>query len=416
MALAYVVLLQESLPISATHEWLKSCFEQYGPVAYVSLPKYRASQRIKEFAFVEFEQISSVIKTINAFKKFSGLLNMENDPENLASIIAYLKEQQQLADEAVSANVVKVEKTPNEHDDDAGEEVASNVDEQSEARSESTIDESTHSTVQFDGPVAKRMKLSDEEPHDVDIKDNDQDDQHDSDHKDHDEQVHGHKSKNRHRKISVKNQRAANQINTPLKSVRSLRICTKIEWKRLRNQYLNEQHQQRKLFKQQWKSNKQVPPTQPLKKIVQNPRKINFYNANKEDGKEVVHNKIESIKTPLFTFAPGVIVKVFFDEPCADIADFKRELRAQSFVKYIDIEESETAAFVRVDESRSAPTLIKHCAPNRCQILTGDNESDYWRKMEVDWKNKISKNVKVAKKRGRDKLAKVVASHVRFDE
>lgn len=385
-------------------------------MAYVSLPKYRASQRIKEFAFVEFEQISSVIKAINAFKKFGGLLNMESDPENLASIIAYLKEQQSLAEQATSVNLVETEKTDlNEEDggeedcdeEDGGEEVASNIDEQSEAPSD-TLDELTN----FDGPLTKRMKLSDEDQLSSDTKNQDED-EHD---KDHDEHVNeNHKRKNRHRKISVKNKRAVSQIDTPLKSVRFLKICTKIEWKRLRNKYLNEQHQQRKLLKQQYKSNKQLPPTQ-LKKIVQNPRKINFYNANKEDGKEIINSKIQSIKTPLFTFAHGVIVKVFFDEPCEDIGDFKRDLRAQSYVKYVDIEESEAAAFVRVDEARSAPTLIKHCAPHRCQILTGDNESDYWRKMEVDWKNKISKNVKVATKRGRDKLAKVVATHLRFDD
>lgn len=336
---------------------------------------------------------------------------MESDPENLTSIIAYLKEQQTLSEQAVSVNQEEPKQT-DLTEDDGREEVASNVDEQSEAPSEN-LDESN----QFDdGPPAKKSKLSDDVSHDAEDKEPDEE-EHDSDHKDNDDQVNeNHKSKNRHRKISVRNKRAANQINAPLMSVRSLRVCTKIEWKRLRNKYLNEQHKQRKLFKQMFKSNKQAPPTQPLKKIVQNPRKINFYNANKEDGKEIINNKIQSIKTPLFTFTAGVIVKVFFDEPCADIADFKRDLRAQSFVKYVDIDEAGTAAFVRVDEARSAPTLIKHCAPNRCQILTGDNESDYWRKMEVDWKNKISKNVRIATKRGRDKLAKVVATHVRFDE
>lgn len=342
----------------------------------------------------------------------------ESDPENLSSIISYLKEQQTLAEQ--TANQMKPKKTILT-DDDGGEEVASNADEQSEAHSDN-----------LDEPPAKKMKLSEEDQQDAEAKEPDEDehdsedqqdakendeDEHDSDHRDHDEHVdENHKKKNRHRKISVKNKRAANQISAPLKSVRSLRICTKIEWKKLRNKYLNEQRQQRKLFKQTFRSTKQAPPAQPLKKIVQNPRKINFYNANKEDGKEVINNKIQSIKTPLFTFAPGVIVKVFFDEPCPDIAEFKRDLRAQSYVKYVDIDEAQTAAFVRVDESRSGPTLIKHCAPNRCQILTGDNESDYWRKMEVDWKNKISKNVKVATKRGRDKLAKVIASHVRFDD
>lgn len=419
--------MQESLPLSTTHEWLKTCFEQYGPVAYISLPKYRASQRIKEFAFVEFEQIASVIKTINAFKKFSGLLNMESDPENLSSIISYLKEQQTLAEQAAQTNQRSKPKKTILTEDDSGEELASNVDEQSEAHSD-----------HLDEPSAKKMKLSEEDQQeDAEAKDEpDEDehdsedqqdgeakdeDEHDSDHKEQDEQVgEHHKSKNRHRKISVKNsvknKRVADQISTPMKSVRSLRICTKIEWKRLRNKYLNEQRQQRKLFKQTFKSTKQVPAAQPLKKIVQNPRKINFYNANKEDGKEIVNNKIQSIKTPLFTFAAGVIVKVFFDEPCPDIAAFKCDLRAQSYVKYVDIDEAQTAAFVRVDESRSATHCIKHCAPNRCQILTGDNESDYWRKMEVDWKNKISKNVKVATKRGRDKLAKVIATHVRFDD
>ncbi|KAJ6643573.1 La-related protein 7 [Pseudolycoriella hygida] len=392
----------ESLPISATIEWLRAYFEQYGQVTYVSLPKYRASQRIKEFAFVEFEKISSVLKAINAFKKFGGLLNMESDPENLASIISYLKEQQSLLEQAPAVNLPEPEKGES-NEDDGMEEVASNVDEQSEAPSD-ILDEVSN----VDSPPAKRMKLSE----DAETKDQEE---HDSDPKEHDEPVsETHKSKNRNRKISMRKKRTAD--NSSLVELRSIRICTKIEWKRLRNKYLNEQHQQRKLLKQMFKSNKQPPPTQPLKKIVQNPRKINFYNANKEDGREIINNKIESIKTPLFTFTPGVIVKVFFDEPCADVAEFKRDLRAQSYVKYVDIEEPLIAAFVRVDEARSAPTLIKHCAPNRCQILTGDNESDYWRKMELDWKNKISKSVKVARKRGRDKLAKVVATHVRFEE
>lgn len=45
-------MFQEALPTTATHESVRKMFEAYGPVAYVSLPKFRSSQQIKEFAFV----------------------------------------------------------------------------------------------------------------------------------------------------------------------------------------------------------------------------------------------------------------------------------------------------------------------------------------------------------------------------
>jgi La-related protein 7 len=41
------------LPAKADHDWVKSMFEKYGSVAYVSLPKFK-SGTIKRFAFVEF--------------------------------------------------------------------------------------------------------------------------------------------------------------------------------------------------------------------------------------------------------------------------------------------------------------------------------------------------------------------------
>lgn len=37
----------ESIPVKATQEWLKKVFSNYGHVAYISLPKFRNTQRIK---------------------------------------------------------------------------------------------------------------------------------------------------------------------------------------------------------------------------------------------------------------------------------------------------------------------------------------------------------------------------------
>lgn len=50
------------MPSKADHGIVKSTFEKYGTVAYVSLPTFK-SGNIKRFAFVEFENEESV-KTI----------------------------------------------------------------------------------------------------------------------------------------------------------------------------------------------------------------------------------------------------------------------------------------------------------------------------------------------------------------
>lgn len=84
------------MPLNATHESVKHQFNQFGNVAYVSLPKYRSSGRIKEFAFVEFEDKSSVEKCINAFRQFDGVIGDTQNAENLASVVSYVKEQEDL--------------------------------------------------------------------------------------------------------------------------------------------------------------------------------------------------------------------------------------------------------------------------------------------------------------------------------
>jgi La-related protein 7 len=60
----YRSLLQEQLPLDAQHEWLRDIFSAYGKVAYVSLPKYRTSGKIKGFAFVEFDTPEEANKTL----------------------------------------------------------------------------------------------------------------------------------------------------------------------------------------------------------------------------------------------------------------------------------------------------------------------------------------------------------------
>lgn len=120
--------------------------------------------------------------------------------------------------------------------------------------------------------------------------------------------------------------------------------------------------------------------------------------GNKPKGKK---DEKSSPKETQFDFQPGLIVKVNFDQPCVDVADFKAEMRQYAFVQYVDIKEGQSNAYVRVDASRSAPILIKYCAPNCCQILTGESESEYWAKISRDREQKLSKSVKVPRTRER---------------
>lgn len=251
----------------------------------------------------------------------------------------------------------------------------------------------------------------------------------------------------------------------------SLRVATKTEWKRLRNVYLTLQRKKyseiKKLLQQNRQSDshkvsslplstvrpvtmksKPIPP--PAKRICT--RNINFYGANRDehntntyecsiiDEKKTEHDTAKDTgktqkktlsKDVQFEYEPGLIVKVNFDEPCTDTADFKAEMRQYGFVKYIDVKEGQTHAFVRVDASRSAPVLIKHCAPNRCQILTGENETEYWAKIAKDREQKLSKAIKVPRDRSR-KMRNIIkniaeinvvktenkttVNHIRFDD
>lgn len=356
---------------------------------------------------------------------------MESDPERLISVTSYLKEQQENVNVEESTSALQIGGDPmneiNNEDEDDDKEATSNIDEQSESAS-ATISESVGDladlsdadSVTFAGP-AKRAKYDDV--------DDDEDDDDANNSKmattskgSADENTH---KKVRRKKTAAKHHKAIAEEESK-NSISTLRITTKLEWKRLRNKYLNHQREQiKELKKQLWADRKPArlaqPPPLKEKKIIKNPRNINFYGAIKESKDEEDITEVAPInmlldKKPLFSYEPGIIVKVHFDEPCVDVKDFKMDMRQHQFVKYIDVKEGDSAAFVRVDNARSAPTLIKHCAPHKCQILTGANEETYWEKINVDRQQKLTKSLKIKPKRGREKINKMLASHVRFDD
>ncbi|KAH9495793.1 hypothetical protein Btru_013338 [Bulinus truncatus] len=52
----------EDLPPQANHLWVRNIFSKCGKVVYISLPVYKTTKQIKEFAFVEFETAEEATK------------------------------------------------------------------------------------------------------------------------------------------------------------------------------------------------------------------------------------------------------------------------------------------------------------------------------------------------------------------
>lgn len=205
------------------------------------------------------------------------------------------------------------------------------------------------------------------------------------------------------------------------------------EWRRLRNKYLNLQRAEakklKKLFSDSRKSSKpnqtRIPnASAPSSKTVKSSPRVNFYGALTDEEAAAEVTKLEeqeqqAVKQPLFSFEPGLIVNIKFRVPCANVKDFKAELKQYPYVKYTDLKEADMEAFVRVDKPSSANQLVKeyNSAEYGAQILSGETEKSYWDKIKRDREDKLNKKVKVEKKlRGRTKLMRKVNTHIKFDE
>lgn len=466
---------------------------------YVSLPKYR-SGRIKEFAFVEFDDKESVERCVNAYRQGNSVIGQNFEAEKLKSIESYIKEQEE-ADEtkakedssAFDAGVAVPEvKSALKH----------RISENQPTKEGPSVTDNSDGETSTAGPPQKRVKFnSEEQPDEKGTSDCDEENKASDKNQDTENQDIAADKKYAQSRIPCKlkliwkkclffqfprRRRRKGKYNAapadgeqsgdngqgkePVDPKVVLRIATKVEWKRLRNKYLTIQRERfseaKKLLLQQRK-NKYVakkstlppsvrPVTMKTKNVSPSPqvakrictRNINFYGAMREeqnastyecsigdDSKPKVKSEDEKPigekKPTQFAYEPGLIVRVNFEEPCVDVADFKAEMKQHTFVRYVDLKEGQTFAMVRVDAARSAPMLIKHCAPNRCQILTADKEKDYWTKIAEDREQKLSKAIKVPRNRER-KIKKVLRntfeidvvksdnktalSHIRFDD
>lgn len=153
---------------------------------------------------------------------------------------------------------------------------------------------------------------------------------------------------------------------------------------------------------------------------------INFYGALQE-SKETLAAREERLRLerrqklldtrPSFSYAPGMIVKVAFQSPCADVKEFKNDMRQYPYVQYVDIQEGGAIAYIRTTSMKFSEELIKNVGTAEiiCTKLTGTLEANYWEKIIVDRSNKLTKNIKVDKRKKEATHTAVAPKHVRFD-
>lgn len=59
----------ENVHAKVTYEQLKSYFEQFGKISYISLPKFQTTNQPKGFAFIEYDQKKDAKKAIEVLIK-----------------------------------------------------------------------------------------------------------------------------------------------------------------------------------------------------------------------------------------------------------------------------------------------------------------------------------------------------------
>lgn len=411
-------LYVEALPSTADHDWVKQIFERFGKVAYISLPKYSKSRKIKEFGFVEFEKEDSVNKAIKAFQEFNGVLSMqEKDPADLTSVKSYIQEQSEEKEEQEQNSMNQSEsrkRSKNEEIKDEYEPTAKKCKTVPQVELQiSNTEKSSTSQSEGEGKGDNNLKK---------------------------------KRKRKKKSKTVEQLKLKAELNTDV-AYYELKILPKKDWKRLRNKYLNLQREKvselkRKVWRERQELKQQKEATATEENTTQSSTQdqknskvnakhklqkmnMNFYGAAEEEVPSKVNTTEKTVQTnaalaraPLFSYEPGLIVEVSFLEPCVNIKEFKVDMRQYNSVKYVDIKEGTMQAYLRLESSQKAKEFCQQvsCAEYQCKILSDEAETNYWQKIEKDREQKLNKQVKIPQKRGREKVKKLITKHIRFGD
>lgn len=399
----------EGLSIDTDHDWLSSVFSRYGPVDYVSIPRYNNTKKIKGYAFVEFAKAEDAKKCLKEFTDQNCTLPSQIAPHDLMSIKTFSDD-----DQSTNNTVVKIEKS---------QELAASL--SSTLTKKRPLENGADTEDSCQPSDMKKARLINDGDHDNDDGYVDEEEETTSEvviqSKDQDEDKKKQKKKNRKRR---------DRNEQPYIEDYGLRIMSKTDWRILRNKYLNMQRDRMKQLKQDLKKTRMSPYSYDQRDVTSTsaatsdvPPPIPTPRPPTTDDGSLKNKKPKQELQPKFTFVEGLIVKIELDEHhCTDAKSLKSEFRNDTNVKYIDIHDGTNIIYVRCDTPEGTNKFVeKYSDEKTVTVLSGDEEKLYWDKMNKDREQKFEKrNRKENKQRGRDKLLKKaekeLGKHIRFDD
>ena len=371
-------LYVENLPSIADHDYIRQIFSQYGTIDYISLPRFKQCGRPKGFAFIEFDCPESAQKALKSF------ISSEINPEELISIKAYQKEnenlnagdaeisEQSLQDKNNATDITKNEEMESDNLNKGCKRERNDIDEESESKKLKT----EPSTSSPEKSAKEDNECSSSEVPEVQSK-----------------------KKKKKRKRNKKHEK-----DLDIHSIH-LRVMSKSNWKKLRNKYLNIQRKNYKELKL---------------KMIQKQQSYNEHYKNEAPPKIPTSVSIDTAKTKKAfkpEFIAGVIVKITFENNPQDPKKLRDNIKENGgpSVAYIEANNLQKDVFVRFHTSEGAQNYLKTASWTKMCLLKDDDEKEYWEHVIKSWESGRNKN-KTGKKndegsesstgvtRGKDKL------------
>ncbi|KAI5643386.1 la domain-containing protein [Phthorimaea operculella] len=361
----------ESIPVTASREWLQRVFSEYGPVAYISLPKFKNSQKIKGYGFIEFNKPEDAQKCISKFTKMGCKLPTCMPPEELSSIKTFTIEEPQDAPpetkpEKKQEDEYEPPKKKKKNKDKKLKHLElkledSDVEKKTDATSSPTPTEENKSIVET---PTDETKTSDAETH-TESKD---------EMTSQDEKKEEAKKKKKARKRSAKERSKAKNNIGPSDASKGalwgLQVLSKPEWKALRNKYLNLQRKYMKEIKNNLRMKRHA--------YAGIPEPAASAEAEQANPQETAANKIVQ---PIERIS-GVFVKEVLPEPCMDVRLTKRTIRSNVHALHVEVKEGQTEAVIRFDSAKAAEEYSAQSG-GRAVVLTGAAEQEQWSRAEA---------------------------------
>ncbi|GBN74085.1 La-related protein 7 [Araneus ventricosus] len=306
-------LYVEKLPPHADHKWIKDVFERFGRVDYINIPRYKVSNKMKGFAFIEFSDPESVKKACEFYKRSSGKENIESDDQCSESKSDKMQKTETCSEKDRKARKRKMssdaDEPPHKKKDDTSEKISSS---KGHGKIEQTSDNDVEKkqapsdrkrkldSGDYNGKPHKKLKESDSEhPTVTSEAEGTEIEKHQPSVVENQSGLETADSGNEAVKIKKKRKHKKKGHHHSEKPV--LRVMSKHEWKVYRNKYLNLQRSTMSYLKKQI-----MMETQELKEQEPVDEKLENETSNKG-----LH------------FQPGVIIKIILKDSITDPSDIK---------------------------------------------------------------------------------------------